>query len=56
MILGARGGPLFTFLPDIVLERGAELFIPVEQTVNFAAAVKEVTGGLDAHNVHVDVE
>lgn len=38
---------------DIVLESGAEHFIPVDGTDDFPAAVKELTGGLGAHAVVV---
>ena len=38
---------------DIVLESGAEHFIPVDGTADMAAAVKELTGGLGAHSVLV---
>lgn len=38
---------------DLVLESGAEHFIPVDGTDNLAAAVKELTGGLGAHAVLV---
>jgi propanol-preferring alcohol dehydrogenase len=38
---------------DIVLESGAEHFIPVDGTSDMAAAVKELTDGLGAHAVLV---
>lgn len=38
---------------DLVLESGAEHFIPVDGTDNFAEAVKGLTGGLGAHAVVV---
>lgn len=38
---------------DIVLESGAEHFIPIDGTPDVTAAVKEVTGGLGAHAVVV---
>lgn len=38
---------------DIILESGAEHFIPVDGTDNMPAAVKAVTGGLGAHAVIV---
>lgn len=38
---------------DIVLESGAEHFIPVDGTENMVEAVKELTGGLGAHAVVV---
>lgn len=38
---------------DIVMESGAEHFIPVDGTESMTAAVKELTGGLGAHAVVV---
>lgn len=38
---------------DLVLESGAEYFIPVDGTTDFAAAVKGLTNGLGAHAVLV---
>lgn len=38
---------------DIVLDSGAEHFIPVDGTTDFAAAVKDLTDGLGAHAVLV---
>lgn len=38
---------------DLVLESGAEHFIPLDGTDDMATAVKEVTGGLGAHAVVV---
>ncbi|KAL1606625.1 hypothetical protein SLS60_004031 [Paraconiothyrium brasiliense] len=38
---------------DLVLESGAEHFIPIDDTEDVAGAVKELTGGLGAHAVIV---
>lgn len=38
---------------DLVMDSGAEHFIPVDGTDDMAAAVKELTGGLGAHAVIV---